>query len=46
MAIVKSLFKYSAALKQYLDRDSLSDKTHQQFAPIRYIGDPTEIYLA
>ena len=36
----------SAALKQFVHREVWPDEKEEQLPPIRYEGDPTEIYLA
>ena len=37
---------FSAALKQFVYREVWPDEKEEQLPPIRYGGDPTEIYLA
>ncbi len=37
---------FSAALKAFLNREVRKERQGDQVPPIRYDGDPTEIYLA
>lgn len=47
MRIVRLLCSlFSSALKKFLHQVVLPEDKEEQLAPIRYIGDPTEIYLA